>query len=843
MVGPMKRPGLPLARTWILRTFVAWAAGGLLLAPAFAGPGPGPSKTIGAVLREPLPPEELTLSTNARDWVIQGPTFTYHVLQRSGAISGLRAAAAGQECLTARGPADLELDGYRLASKQTAGQATVVSAGPDKIVLQAHGVLRSPSPQGPELDYTLVHTFFNDGVVVSEVSLRPRQDLRVQHQLVYRLEAQGQFSHWLHKRRDEHGGDAVRGALPESGQAVRLNTLTSCLQVFGPSAGLALFTDAGATHLSPANLDTAVVEVAEKTPHRTRLALAQYVVHVAPGAQPYLLKAGEEFKFRVGLSVTPNRLAHPRMHDLRMFAWIGDPKYPYPTDQELGAVARAGYTVIQMHRLGTPGEPRPPAGELERVINTAHQLGMLFLWTENADLMYDCAPGVQELKAKGKWDLWQGFNFGGRYKATMDPYCDLVSTCLASPNGLAEYRLSTYARMMERFPVDGIYLDDNLAYANCTLWREHGHPRPVYDCLIELHEMNWRRRQFLRSKCPHLVLCGHITKALVMPVVCDFDTLLYGEGYSFSSLENYWDYYRPVNGMPAQGMIWPGGQDPVRCPAALAYNYDLLTGGGQYCEIDWRLFRNKFPYAQGVTDAERVYVQSYNLAQYYFGLYESKPYYFAHAAGLFATSTPQTYATLYRNLVWHDWLIPVANMGQDSQPTALSLRAPGTLGFEARRSYALFDVQQREMKTVRGSALNPALSAITLPGQSLRLVYLRQLPVEGVCHLWGGKRIAEHWDSRKQKLTVSVQGPVGLEETLCFASVARGIQGVTVGGKPAPFFFDRTHGVVHGTVTFTGEPLEMEVSCSQSSANGLPEKAVPAAPPAGLLEPKTPLSR
>ena len=65
--------------------------------------------------------------------------------------------------------------------------------------------------------------------------------------------------------------------------------------------------------------------------------------------------------------------------------------------------------------------------------------------------------------------------------------------------------------MMARFDVDGIYLDDNLAYPGCKLWREHGHPSPVYDCLIELHEMNWQRRQLLRSKCPHKVLVTHNT--------------------------------------------------------------------------------------------------------------------------------------------------------------------------------------------------------------------------------------------------------------------------------------------------------------------------------------------
>ena len=37
------------------------------------------SKTITEVLREPLPPEDLTCSTEASEIVVQGPTFRYSV--------------------------------------------------------------------------------------------------------------------------------------------------------------------------------------------------------------------------------------------------------------------------------------------------------------------------------------------------------------------------------------------------------------------------------------------------------------------------------------------------------------------------------------------------------------------------------------------------------------------------------------------------------------------------------------------------------------------------------------------------------------------------------------------
>jgi hypothetical protein len=349
------------------------------------------SKTIAAVLREPLPAENLSLSDNAGEWVIAGPTFAYRVQKNTGAISLLRV----DDVIGASRPLDIQIDDYHLASESTSGEFSIVTQGGDKIVLRGHGILRDPAKLGPEVDYTLLHTFYNDGVVVSSVTLTPCRDLPVKSGLFFKLQAQGQFSHYLHKRRDENGANSIRDRLPDAGKTVRFSTLSSCLEVFSSQAALALFTDCGATFLSKSNLDTASVKVMSQENKQAEIGLCQYLIHIAPDDKPYVLKAGEPFTFRVGMSVSPNRSAPARLHDLRMFAWIGDAKYPYATDQEIEEVARAGYTVFQMHRLGTPGEPRPPAGELERVIKKVHESGMLFLWTENADQRPGC-PGDED---------------------------------------------------------------------------------------------------------------------------------------------------------------------------------------------------------------------------------------------------------------------------------------------------------------------------------------------------------------------------------------------------------------------------------------------------------------
>jgi hypothetical protein len=486
--------------------------------------------------------------------------------------------------------------------------------------------------------------------------------------------------------------------------------------------------------------------------------------------------------------------------------------------------------MFQMHRLGTPGEPRPPAAELDRVIKTVHEAGMLFIWTVNADLMYANAPGVRELTDKGKWPLWEGFNYGGRYKDSMDSYCDMLATCLASPNGLADYRIACNERMLDRHDVDGMYIDDNLAYANCTLQREHGHPEKVYDCLIELHEMNWRRRRSLLARRPHAVLIDHCAKATVQPVICDFDGHLYGEGYTFASLEDYWARYGSFQGMDAHGFLWPGGKDLDRSATEVAYNYDLLTGGGQYMYIDWRLYPGKFPYAAGVTTEEVPILRSYNLAQYDFGMHESRPYYFAESADLFGTDAPGVHATIYRNETWGDHMVVLANMNAEAADASLTLRSPERMGLQPNGTYAVLDVNAGECRRVGAEELlERGIGGGKVPGRGLKLFHLRRLPDDGPRHLWGGKRIAEEWNAEKDILTLELQGPPGSERTVLVAVGAGPIGEVRVDGKPATFHLDAARRIVHGKVRFGAAPLRVEVSATSADRDVLPEGPIPPA--------------
>ena len=769
------------------------------------------SRAITEVLREPLPPEELHVSTGEMRIVIQGPTFRYAVDRATGAIAKLEVLGEDQPVVALSKAAALWLDDASLNSC-TGGVTEILENSEEKVVLATQGTWK------PGVPYTLHSTCYNDGVVVSEVTFRPEADLKLDKGIRFEVSATGRFKQYLHKSRDTNGMDCLKGALPTAGDTVSLTPPTSCLEVFSTEAALAAFTDRGGSHRSPEAIEAASLHVGETNGNGVPVTLTQHVIHIGPGGTPYTLPAGEAFTFRVGLAVAPNRLPHPRWRDLRMFIWVGDEKNPYPSDDEIQEVARLGFTLFQMHRLGTPGEPRPPAAELDRVIRTVHEAGMLFLWTANADLLYASAPRAAELQAAGQWTQWQGFNYGGRYSARMDPYCDLLATCLASPNGLADYRIECKTRMLDRYPVDGMYIDDNLPYANCTLAEEHGHPEATYDCLIELHDMNWRRRQLFRARCPHAVLIDHCSRGIILPAIAPFDGHLFGEGYSFPSIESYWDAFASFHNMPAAGSLFAGDSESTRCAAEIAYVFDLLTGGGQYCYLDWRLWPKKFPYAAGVHPNEALFVRTYNRAQYYFGLYEAEPYYFATATDRFTTTAPGTYATIYHNTVWNDALVVLANMSVEPAKTAIAFHGPPLPPLAGDRLTAVYDVNLGSVSHAQGDELPALFREITVNPRAMKLFYVRPLPECPVYHQWGGKRIAESWAPATRTLTLKLHGPAGLEDTVLLGTGGRPIDRVTVNGAPATFYIAPGNSLAHGTVSFGAAPITLQVSCGPVTA-------------------------
>lgn len=445
---------------------------------------------------------------------------------------------------------------------------------------------------------------------------------------------------------------------------------------------------------------------------------------------------------------------------------------------------------------------------------------MLFIWTENADLQYAHAEPVATLVADDKWSQWQGFNYGGRYRATMDAFCDTLATCLASPNGLDNYRIACITRMMDRYPVDGMYIDDNLAYANCTLWKEHGHPQKTYDCLIELHDVNWRRRQALQAKCPHAALIDHCSRAFVLPVIAPFDCHLFGEGYSFPSVEGFRVTFGSFGNMYAQGCLFAGDSETTRCASETAYAFDLLSGGGQYCYLDWRLWPDKFPYAAGVHSKEPLFIKSYNLAQYDFGLYE------CGSPIELATTLPGAYSVLYYNRTWNEGLLVMANMNTEAATCALAAPDAAFQLVQGAAPLAIYDLHRRNVSIVSNAQdAVPCFEAQLRPSQ-VRLLHLREAPPGAAYHQWGGKRISEQWDAAARKLSLRLYGPAGLEQWVVLGTGGNTLGQVAVNSQPSAFFCDPERGLAYGKVTFGYEPVLLEASAVIDDG-ALPRQPIP----------------
>lgn len=289
-------------------------------------------------------------------------------------------------------------------------------------------------------------------------------------------------------------------------------------------------------------------------------------------------------------------------------------------------------------------------------------------------------------------------------------------------------------------------------------------------------------------------------------------------------MESYWAQYGALKNNDAHGCLWPGGKELDRSATEFAYNLDLLTGGGQYMYIDWRLHPEKFPYASGVSKDEVPLVRAYNLAQYGFGMHESTPHFFTESADLFEAEPAGAYVTIYHNEVWGDHLIVLANMAEEETEASLILHSPDRLGIRPNGAYAVLDVNEASCRRTDGAELSErGISKVRVPGRALKLFYLRRLPDDAPRHLWGGKRISERWDAESGTLAVELQGPVGAEMEVFLAAGAGAIGEIRVNGEPTRFDLDEPGRVIHGKVRFGAEPVRLEVSAERGNRNQPPD--------------------
>ena len=69
---------------------------------------------------------------------------------------------------------------------------------------------------------------------------------------------------------------------------------------------------------------------------------------------------------------------------------------------------------------------------------------------------------------------------------------------------------------------------------------------------------------------------------------------------------------------------------------------------------------------------------------------------------------------------------------------------------------------------------------------------------------------------------------MGLQDTVFVGVSAGGVAEVKINGERAEFFFDSSRRLAHGTLTFSHDPVTVEVTWSPNNQAGLPEKAITA---------------
>ena len=292
-------------------------------------------------------------------------------------------------------------------------------------------------------------------------------------------------------------------------------------------------------------------------------------------------------------------------------------------------------------------------------------------------------------------------------------------------------------------------------------------------------------------------------------MICDFDVQLYGEGRTFSSLTDYWDYFGSVQKLDSQGCIWPGDSEDLRCATDAAYASRLvdrrwsvlLTSTGVYTP------RN-FPMPRASRRARRRAVQEHNRAQFYFGMFESTRHFFSDDPPLVVATAPGFRVSAYRNQVWGDVLIAVANLGQSDGTTSLQFPHPERLGFDASGTCWLVNADTREARSLGVEELVSGHQQVAVNAMQCRLLVVRGSAAVP-CHVFGGKRICESWDAARGTLAIDLDGPPGLKETVLIGTAGRVVKRAEAAGMEVAVQSGVPGTVVRVPVQFGESPVRV----------------------------------
>ena len=345
------------------------------------------------------------------------------------------------------------------AAGETEASVVLAKASAEQVVIRAQGRYRDRSGAAFPLAYRLEYTIDLDGIVKVEVENRGtgRGALRW---LVF---SKGSLparrvdfvSHSEDLARIEaRTGGFVSEPVPEQDGAVLSGRFFPWLQFGNDRDGLDLVVD---------DADEIAYGATDSRPYRDGLGIPGATCEVMRAGRRVFweyfsirnlytpVKSGWRRKNRFYLGIVPAKPYDPALSDLRIH-WMGphqiNPKFVYPTDEEIAGFARQGINILlgcAHWRSGQYSRPLEPA-ETRRVIRACHRHGLKIIpYITFTDLNHQ-TPAFQ---AHGQ--DWQ-----------IEPVAEfrhLTNLMCYGAEGWRDYWKGEIDTILDRFDFDGLYID------------------------------------------------------------------------------------------------------------------------------------------------------------------------------------------------------------------------------------------------------------------------------------------------------------------------------------------------------------------------------------------------
>ena len=530
------------------------------------------------------------------------------------------------------------------------------------------------------------------------------------------------------------------------------------------------------------------------------------------------------------LSVTPPKKYNPEFANLRAY-WAGSrlyiASYKYLSDDEIADLSRAGYNLIIGGVNWRSGEYIPDnESEAKRVISTCHKYGMKII--PHVSLM-DLNEDTEAFEEQGpEW----------RIEPVVEHEYETHLMCPGA-EGWREYWRQQVDRIVEDYGFDGIYLDfwyDKLACRNPRHGCQRRYMRPTFPWVRDMLRYAWAK---FKSRDPDSVVVAN-TDLLPISMICSWlDVRSVGASQDVRHVDRmtgnaFYSSYR----LGCNSLMWPSREQKIdRHLISLSLLYMapiLLNRERSKEEIDLTLLYWSVLRFFGVSEArwypgfldnpETNLGSSYARSEVAVVKTQAEACYSGNPAGssvrtnlyvnvhrreeqrakskeLGAKSKEQegeSYALSpkpYAPCSMPDaLLLTLVNLSPNEVRSSISLMNFAELGLRRDKDYLIYEPVSRKFLDGRQRWPCDELKSIdvTIPGQSLRLLYIRECADNPVLlfALGGDRILEEQWDAVSRTLRSQLVAPVGADVSLVVYSQAGKPVHIVSASKETQFTWD-----------------------------------------------------